>query len=69
MSEKQMQDLLLKLSQVVTFIVGVAFTAYNIFSFKVDKAGYYFHDDNQIWLSFGVSFLAIAYVIKHWKKL
>ena len=25
--------------------------------------------DNQLWLSFGVSFLAIAYVIKHWKEL
>lgn len=69
MTEKQMKELLQKISQVITFLIGVAFTAYNLFSIKVDKFGYYFHDDNQLWLSFGVSFLAIAYVIKHWKEL
>ena len=69
MSEIQMQELIFKLSKIVTFLIGVAFTAYNLFAFKVDKSGYYFHDDNQLWLSFGVSFLAIAYVIKNWKKL
>ncbi|MDH5389311.1 MAG: hypothetical protein OEY06_12810 [Gammaproteobacteria bacterium] len=69
MTPKQMNELILKISQVLTFLVGVAFTTYNLFSFKGDKSGYFFHDDNQLWLSFGICFLAIAYVIKNWKKL
>ena len=69
MTSKQIEALMIKMAQVVPFLLGVAFTAYNLFSIKVDKFGYYFHDDNQLWLSFGVSFLAIAYVVKHWKEL
>ena len=69
MTAAQIQDLIIKIGLIITFLIGVAFTVYNLFSIKVDKFGYYFHDDNQLWLSFGVSFLAIAYIIKNWKKL
>ena len=69
MTAEQIQALMIKMAQVVTFLLGVAFTAYNLFSIKVDKFGYYFHDDNQLWLSFGICFLSIAYIIKNWKKL
>ena len=65
----EVQTLMLKLSQIVTFLVGIAFTSYNLVSFKVDKSGYYFHDDNQLWLAFGICFLTVAYAIKNWKKL
>jgi len=60
---------LMKSAQIVAFLIGIPFTIYNLFSFKVDKFGYYFHDDNQIWLAFGISFLAIGYFIRNWKKL
>lgn len=69
MTAEQIQALMIKIAQVISFLIGVAFTAYNLFSIKVDKFGYYFHDDNQLWLSFGISFLAIAYIIKNWKEL
>lgn len=59
----------LKVSQIIAFLIGIAFTAYNLFSFKVDKFGYYFVDDNQIWLAFGITFLAIGYFIRNWKSL
>lgn len=69
MKKDEIQTLVLKLTQVVTFLVGVMFTTYNLFSFKVAKNGYYFNDDNQTWLAFGLSFLAVTYVIKNWKTL
>jgi hypothetical protein len=69
MNKNEIQALTLKLAQVITFLVGVAFTAYNLFSFKIAKNGYYFNDDNQIWLAFGLSFLALTYIIKNWNKL
>ena len=69
MTAEQIQALMIKIALIITFLIGVAFTAYNIFAFKVDKSGYYFHDDNQLWLSFGICFLSIAYIIKNWKKL
>lgn len=59
----------LKIAQIITFLIGIAFTVYNLFSFKVDKFGYYFVDDNQIWLAFGITFLTIGYFIKNWKNL
>jgi len=65
MSNAQMQALVLKIIQVVSLLTGVAFTAYNIISFKVVK----FHDDNQTWLAVGVTAIAISYAIKNWKKL
>lgn len=60
---------ILKVSQVIAFLIGISFTAYNLFSFKVDKFGYFFVDDNQIWLSFGITFLAIGYFVRNWNKL
>ncbi len=69
MKQNEIQDLALKLTQVITFLLGVAFTTYNLFSFKIAKNGYYFNDDNQIWLAFGISSLAAAYLIKNRKKL
>ena len=69
MSNAQIQALVLKVVQVATLLTGVAFTAYNLFSFKVVKNGYYFQDQNQTWLAFGVTAIAISYVIKNWKNL
>jgi len=69
MSNAQIQALALKLAQVIMLLTGVAFTAYNVFSFKVVKNGYYYIDDNQTWLAFGVTAIAISYVIKNWKNL
>ncbi|MDH5426158.1 MAG: hypothetical protein OEY29_14310 [Gammaproteobacteria bacterium] len=59
----------LKSSQILAFLIGTPFTVYNLFSFKNDKFGYYFHDDNQIWLAVGITFLTIGYFIRNWKKL
>ena len=61
--------LILKISQATTLVIGLAFTSFNLFSFTVVKSGYYFKDTNQYWLAFGVSLLAINYLIKNWKKL
>ena len=69
MSNAQIQVLVLKVVQVATLLTGVAFTAYNLFSFKVVKNGYYFQDQNQTWLAFGVTAIAISYIIKNWKNL
>lgn len=59
----------LKVSQILAFLIGMPFTVYNLFSFKVDKFGYYFHDDNQIWLAVGIAFLTVGYLVRNWKKL
>lgn len=69
MKKESITILALKLTQIISFLIGVLFTTYNLFSFKVAKNGYYFNDDNQTWLAFGVGFLAIAYVIKNWNKI
>lgn len=69
MSNAQIQALVLKLVQVISLLIGVAFTAYNVFSFKVVKNGYYYQDDNQTWLAVGVTAIAVSYVIKNWKNL
>lgn len=69
MSNEKLQALALKLVQVIMLIAGVAFTAYNLFSFKVVKNGYYYMDDNQTWLAVGVTAITISYVIKNWNKL
>jgi hypothetical protein len=69
MSNAQMQALVLKIVQVIMLLTGVAFTAYNLFSFKVVKNGYYYIDDNQTWLAVGVTAITISYVIKNWNKL
>lgn len=69
MNKNEIQVLTLKILQIITFLVGVFLTTYNLFSFKVAKNGYYFNDDNQIWLALGISSLAIAYVIKNWNKI
>lgn len=69
MSNAQIQTLVLKVAQVATLLTGVALTAYNLFSFRVVKNGYYFQDDNQTWLAAGATAIAISYVIKNWKTL
>ena len=69
MSDTKLQALLFKISFVATLLIGVAFTTYNLFSFKISKGAYYFLDTNQIWLSVGVTVLTISYLIKNWKKL
>ena len=69
MSDAKMQALLLTISHVVTLLLGVAFTTYNLFSFKISKGAYYFQDTNQTWLAMGVTILTISYVIKNWKKI
>ncbi|GMR15882.1 MAG: hypothetical protein BMS9Abin31_0176 [Gammaproteobacteria bacterium] len=63
------KTLILKISQAITLVTGLAFTSFNLFSFTVVKSGYYFKDNNQYWLAFGVSLLAIYYLIKNWKNL
>ena len=52
MNKNEIQTLALKIAQVVTFLAGIFLTTYNLFSFKVAKNGYYFNDDNQMWLAF-----------------
>ena len=69
MSNTQIQALVLKLIQVSMLLTGVALTAYNLFSFKVVKNGYYYIDDNQTWLAVGATAIAISYVIKNWKNM
>lgn len=69
MNKNEIQALALKITQTLAFIAGIFLTTYNLFSFKIAKNGYYFNDDNQFWLAFGISFLAIAYVIKNWTKM
>lgn len=69
MNKSEIQSLTLKASQVISFLVGVFLTTYNLFSFKVAKNGYYFNDDNQTWLAIGLCSLSIAYIIKNWNKL
>jgi hypothetical protein len=69
MNKIEIQALALKITKIVTFIIGIAFTSYNLFSFKVDKFGYFFNDDNQLWLAFGISSLAVYYMLRNWNKL
>lgn len=64
-----MQALILKVIQIASLLIGVAFTTYNLFSFKIVKSGYYFHDDNQTWLAVGITAITISYVIKNWKNM
>ena len=58
-----------KICQVVFVLVGATFTVYNLAAFKVDSFGLYYHDDNQIWLAFGVGFLTVSWLIKNWKQI
>jgi hypothetical protein len=58
-----------KLLQAVAYIVGAALITYNVFAVKVDKFGYYFKDQNQLWLAIGVAVFAVGLVIRNWKKL
>ena len=69
MDRNQIQQLAFKVIKVASFLTGIAFTTYNLSSFKVDKYGYFFNDDNQIWLAFGLTNLAIYYLVKNWKNL
>lgn len=69
MDRNEIQILALKIIQVVSFLIGIAFTTYNLVSFKVDKFGYFFNDDNQIWLAFGLTNLALYYLAKNWKNI
>ena len=69
MGNTQIQALVLKIIQVALLLTGVALTAYNLFSFKVVKNGYYYIDENQAWLAAGVAAITISYVIKNWSKL
>ena len=69
MINSDIQTLAIKLAQTITFLTGVFLITYNLFSFKVAKNGYYFNDDNQMWLAYGVLSLAITYVIKNWNKI
>jgi hypothetical protein len=69
MDSNEIQKLALKVIKIASFLTGVAFTAYNLSSFKVDKFGYFFNDDNQIWLAFGLTNLAVYYLVKNWKNL
>ena len=69
MSNIQMQSLVLKVTQVIMLLTGVALTSFNLFSFKVVKNGYYFNDANQTWLAVGITAIAVFYVIKNWEKL
>jgi hypothetical protein len=69
MKKNDIQILALKIGKIITFLIGMFLTTYNLFSFKIAKNGYYFNDDNQIWLAVGVCFLTITYVIKNWNKL
>ena len=61
--------LILKIVQVSLLLSGIAFTTFNLVSFGVIKSGIYFKDANQYWLAFGVTAIAISYVIKNWKNL
>ena len=69
MTKVQMQALVLKVTQVFMLLTGVAFTSFNIFSFKVVKNGYYYNDANKIWLAVGITAIAVSYVIKNWKNM
>jgi len=66
---QELKTLILKISQAFSLLIGVIFTSYNLFSLKVVKSGYYYNDDNQLWLAFGLSFLTITYLIRNWDKL
>jgi len=66
---QELKILILKISQAISLLIGVIFTSYNLFSLKVVKNGYYYNDDNQLWLAFGLSFLTITYLIRNWNKL
>ena len=69
MINTQIQNLVLKIFQIISLLAGVALTAYNFFSFKVVKNGYYFQDDNQLWLAIGVTLITVSYIIKNWKSM
>lgn len=69
MNKNEIQVFALKITQVAAFLAGVFLTTYNLFSFKVAKNGYYFNDDNQLWLALGVALLAVTYVIKNKDKM
>ncbi|MCK5722084.1 MAG: hypothetical protein KAI84_06060 [Gammaproteobacteria bacterium] len=66
---QELKILILKISQAISLLIGVIFTSYNLFSLKVVKNGYYYNDDNQLWLAFGLCFLTITYLIRNWNKL
>lgn len=53
----------------VSYLVGGMFTAYNLTAFKTDKVAFYYPDDSQFWLAFGVSFLILGWLIRNGKRL
>ena len=53
----------------VCLILGSMFTSYNLIAFKTDKAAFYYNDDNQFWLAFGISILALSWIVRNWKKI
>ena len=69
MPAANMQQLGLKIAQSVLYVLGYALTVYNLFAFKLTKAGsIYYNDTNQLWLALGVGMIASAYIIRNWNK-
>ena len=59
MANSTNSQLILKASQAVLYIGGAMLTTYNLFAFKLTKAGsIYFRDDNQLWLAIGIAMIA-----------
>ena len=69
MANLPMQQLILKAAQAVLYIGGAMLTTFNLFAFKLTKAGsIYFRDDNQLWLAIGVAMIVAGLSIKNWNK-
>lgn len=68
-SQKVLMGWLRKTGQVILILLGTTFSAYNLTAFKVDQFGVYYHDDNQLWLAFGIAALTISWLIRNWKQI
>lgn len=58
-----------KLIMTALFVTGGSVTSFYLFSFKVDKFGFYYRDGDQLGLSIGVGILIFGWLLKNWNKL
>jgi len=58
---------ILKAIETGCLALGPALTAYYLFSFTVDKYGYYYRD-TEVGIAIGVFVIALGRAIRYWRK-
>ena len=70
MPKKSDIDLAKKVGTAACYVLGSYLVIFNLFAFKLTKAGnLYYPDPNQHWLAGGAVLLICAWLIRNWQKI